>query len=93
MTIANPVAPTLVAAAHKHSYRHRPEIEGSQRCGCFFCFRVFPSTAITAWIDASQTALCPGCGVDAVIGSASSHRIDDAFLRKMHEHYFPYRKK
>jgi hypothetical protein len=93
MTIANPLAPNLCVAAHKHSYRHRAEIEDSPRCGCFFCFRVFPSTAIKAWIDSSQTALCPNCGVDSVIGSASSHRIDDVFLRKMHEHYFPHRKK
>lgn len=75
-------------AAHKHASRHRAEIEASARCGCFFCFRTFPSSDIRAWIDAKQTALCPRCGVDSVIGSASNHRLDDAFLRGMHQHFF-----
>lgn len=78
----------LCIAAHKHASRHRPEIEMSAQCACFFCFRTFPSTDIRAWIDAKQTALCPRCGVDSVIGSASNHRLDDAFLRGMHEHFF-----
>jgi hypothetical protein len=80
-----------LVAAHKHASKHRVELEASTRCGCFFCFRTFPPTSIKAWIDASQTALCPACGVDSVIGSASSHRLDDAFLRKMHGHFFGYR--
>src|SRR5688572_14236849 len=78
----------LYAAAHKHASRHRVELEASTRCGCFFCFKTFAPGTIKAWIDAKQTALCPMCGVDSVIGSASSHRLDDAFLRKMHLHFF-----
>lgn len=77
--------------AHKHASKHRGELEASERCGCFFCFRTFPPGSIKAWTDKNQTALCPACGVDSVIGSASSHRIDDAFLRKMHLHFFTVR--
>ena len=78
----------LLIDAHKHASQNRAEIEGSGRCGCYFCFRTFPPTLISAWIDADKTALCPSCGVDAVIGSASSHRLDEGFLRKMHLHWF-----
>ena len=81
-----PVAPQL-AEAHKHASQHRVEIEASTRCGCFFCFRTFPPLLIKAWIDAKQTALCPGCGVDSVLGDASLHRIDDAFLRRMYDQF------
>lgn len=88
MTTTNRVVSELCVDAHKHSSRHRAEIEMSARCGCFFCFRTFPSTDIKAWTDANQTALCPRCGVDSVIGSASKHRLDDAFLRQMHTHFF-----
>ncbi len=88
MTSAKSVASALCLAAHKHSSRHRTEIENSTRCGCFFCFRSFRSSDIKAWIDAQQTALCPSCGVDSVIGSASNHRLDDAFLRQMHAQFF-----
>ncbi|TMQ13000.1 MAG: cytoplasmic protein [Deltaproteobacteria bacterium] len=83
----------LLVGAQEHASRHRVELEASIRCGCFFCFRTFPPMSIKAWIDAKQTALCPGCGVDAVIGSASSYRIDEAFLRRMHGQFFAYRSK
>jgi hypothetical protein len=82
------IAQGTYVAAHKHASRHRAEIESSSRCGCFFCFRSFASTDIKVWIDSNQTALCPRCGVDSVIGTASQHRIDDAFLRGMHAHFF-----
>lgn len=81
------------AEALKHASQHRVELEASTHCGCFFCFRTFPPLSIKSWIDAKQTALCPGCGVDSVLGNASSHRIDDAFLRQMHNQFFARRSK
>lgn len=79
--------------ARLHASKHRAEIEGSGRCGCFFCFRTFPPSLIKAWTDSNQTALCPSCGVDSVLGSGSSHRLDEGFLRKMHLHCFGPRSK
>ena len=90
---ASAPAMAAIVAAKTHASRHRAEIEASTQCACFFCFRVFPSSAIKAWIDVNTTALCPGCGVDAVLGDASGHSIADRSLRKMHEHYFAYRSK
>ena len=80
-------------AAKVHASRHRLALEASTRCACFFCFRAFATSEIKAWIDADTTALCPGCGVDAVLGNASGPSISDGFLRKMHQHYFAYRSK
>jgi hypothetical protein len=87
-SVATTVESQRCIEAHKHSSKHRAELQASTRCGCFFCFRTFPPTQITTWIDANQTALCPKCGIDAVIGSASTHRLDDAALRRMHIHFF-----
>jgi hypothetical protein len=84
----NLIDPALFTAARTHAMQHRAEIEASPRCGCFFCFRTFANASIKNWIDKDQTALCPSCGVDAVIGSASNHRLDDVFLRRMHTHFF-----
>ena len=77
-------------AAHEHSSRHKLEIEQSELCGCFYCIDVFPPSEIEDWIDdgVDDTALCPRCGIDAVIGSASSYPIEKSFLRKMHSHWF-----
>lgn len=88
MMIPTRIESGLFIAAHKHASAHRAEIEASPRCACFFCFRSFASVDIKSWIDKNQTALCPRCGVDSVIGSASQHRMDDLFLRGMHQHFF-----
>ena len=88
-----PAETKLCVAAQVHASQHRVEVEASDRCACYFCFRTFAPAAIKAWTDKQQTALCPSCGVDSVIGSASQHRLDDAFLRKMHGHFFAYRSK
>ena len=90
--VPNPDAQRYIDA-HKHASKHRAEVEASPRCGCFFCFRTFPPSSIKAWTESEQTALCPSCGVDSVIGSASSYRLDDVFLRKMHGQFFSYRSK
>jgi hypothetical protein len=78
----------VVLEAYLHAKRHRVELQSSEQCGCFFCFRLFPFGDITRWIDANETALCPGCGIDAVLGSSSGYVIRDSFLRRMHLHWF-----
>ena len=35
-----------------------------------------------------QTALCPKCEIDSVIGSASEFPITKDFLERMHAHWF-----
>jgi hypothetical protein len=65
----------------------RSEIQASPRCGCYFCVHTFPTTEIRAWVDSDQPALCPACGIDAVIGDASKHRLHGKFLRQMHTHF------
>jgi hypothetical protein len=61
---------------HKHSIRHRDRVERSVRCGCFYCLATFPPAEITDWVDLPEgeedeecgvTALCPRCGIDAVL--------------------------
>jgi len=87
------VAAAPLVAAKAHASRHRDELEASTRCACYFCFRGFAPSEIKAWIDGNTTALCPGCGVDAVLGNAVLASISDGFLRRMHQHHFAYRRK
>jgi NAD-dependent SIR2 family protein deacetylase len=74
--------------AHKRSSGHRGELEESTLCGCFYCLAIFPPSDIDEWVDDGQTALCPKCGIDSIIGLASGYPITTEFLQRMHDHWF-----
>ncbi|RSV36203.1 cytoplasmic protein [Sphingomonas sp. ABOLD] len=81
---------TTLDAAHHHSTNHRTDLERSDVCGCFFCAKTFAVSDVEEWVeDESGTALCPNCGIDSVIGSASGFPVADPnFLRAMHDVWF-----
>ena len=76
--------------AHKYSLSNREALRKSALCGCFHCLKIFPPTEIREWIrdKNGQTALCPYCGIDAVIGDSSGYAISTAFLEDMKEYWF-----
>ena len=74
--------------AHKHCFQHRSELEASAVCGCFYCLAIFPLDEVAEWTDDENTALCPKCGIDSVIGSASEYPITTEFLQRMNQHWF-----
>jgi hypothetical protein len=81
-------------AAHEHCIYHREEILSSKLCGCFYCLEIFSPSEISNWVDVpednniGQTALCPKCMIDSVIGDESGYPITKEFLNKMKEHWF-----
>jgi hypothetical protein len=77
-----------LTAAHDHCSLHKAELEKSTVCGCFYCLSIFPPSAIVEWIDDGQTAICPKCPVDSVIGSSSGYPITTEFLQQMHDRWF-----
>lgn len=84
--------PPEIREAHPHSIGHRREIFDSTLCGCFYCCAIFSPEEIDSWVDevddVGQTALCPSCGIDAVIGDRSGFAITPEFLATMHSHWF-----
>ena len=79
--------------AHKLSMMHRGQIMESSLCGCFYCLYIFPKEEIEEWIDSEskpegETALCPKCGIDAVIGDKSGFDISKEFLTHMNLYWF-----
>jgi Zn finger protein HypA/HybF involved in hydrogenase expression len=71
--------------AHDHS-EYQTEILKSDICGCFRCLKTFTPDQIDQWHG--ELALCPMCGIDSVIGSASGFPIEKEFLSKMHDFWF-----
>jgi hypothetical protein len=82
-------------AAHQHVNNNRIELSQSEKCGCFFCLNVFSPQEIFEWVDGlteedevGTTALCPKCGIDAVIGAASGLALTEDFLQAMRRYWF-----
>lgn len=81
--------PVDLIAAHDRSFRNRPCIEKSGACGCFYCLKTCVPSIVTKFVRREDTALCPLCGVDALIGDASGLPVTDGdFLQKMHAYWF-----
>ena len=77
-------------AAHGSSYNNRKEVLRSGACGCFHCGQIYSSRLIGTWAPGAEgeTAVCPFCGVDSVIGDASGLPITKEFLGEMHDYWF-----
>lgn len=87
-------------AAHPHTTNNRAELEASQMCGCCSCMEIFPTEEIVAWtgLDMSnfnnpdaasaETALCPRCGSEALIGDKSGYPMHPDFLHRMNQAWF-----
>jgi len=85
--------PEKIREAHTHCSSHRAEIEASEICGCFYCCETCKPSEIQDWVDENaqgigQTALCPRCGIDSVIGSKSGFPIEVEFLSAMNRSWF-----
>lgn len=78
----------ILSLVHGASFRNRAVIERSHRCGCFCCCSMFEAASVDEWVDNGETALCPRCGVDAVIGDASGFGLSEDLLKKMNGRFF-----
>ena len=76
--------------AHQHSKNNKTEILNSHVCGCFHCKKIFTPNEIKNWLNdkKDQTALCPSCQIDAVVGDASGFEITEIFLNDMNKKWF-----
>lgn len=92
-----------LAAMHDHSIRNRAEVLASAMCGCFACLKTFPSSDIGEWWDLDRTrldgkesvspevgmtAVCPCCGLDAVLGDQCGRELTSEFLVQMQHIWF-----
>ena len=66
--------------AHQWCKNHRVEVLAGRSCGCFYCQAIFLTDEISTWIDDEQTAVCPRCGVDAVLPASILDEFEDRFI-------------
>ena len=77
-------------SAHEWAFANQENLDKSDLCGCFYCLKIFLPSKIKDWVREKprETALCPYCGIDSVLGSASGYLITIEFLQEMHDYWF-----
>lgn len=72
----------------QHAIKNQEEICKSNMVGCYLCYGIERASCVTEYDD-EGTALCPKCGIHALIGDASGLPLTDAaFLKHMHFYAF-----
>ena len=82
------LAKSQLHEAHEHSVSNRVAINKSGWCGCFSCCQVYPAEEVQDWTDKGETALCPKCNIDSIIGDASGLSLNMQLLRQMQRQFF-----
>lgn len=76
---------------HMGTVGNRSRVLAAQECGCFRCVSRFPASEVRAFTteeDGRRTALCPRCGVDAVLTDREAIPLDDSLLAGMNRRFF-----
>jgi hypothetical protein len=81
---------------HRHCGWHENEVMKSEKCGCFSCLKIFPASDIVEWIDEPETcprgegrtAVCPNCGIDAVLPENAEYELSEGFIKDMGQEFF-----
>jgi len=74
---------------HKHSSCNREELSKVNKCGCFFCLKIFDPKEITQWLkdDNGDTAMCPYCMIDSVIAESDEYELNEKLLQEMYDYW------
>ena len=77
---------------HSHTIRNMKEIQGSQKCGCMSCCRIYSPDVVEGGIKETKgneyTALCPYCFCDSLVGDASGLEINEEILIALNKIWF-----
>lgn len=74
--------------------RYNRQMMGSgSKCGCFYCLKIFASSEIDEWCSETEngegvTAICPYCGVDAIISENCEFPLTSELLGAMNKMWF-----
>jgi TPR repeat protein len=62
----------------------------SNTCSCFFCRQTYSARKVNDWITDNNgvTAICPECGMDAVIGDEGGEPLDKVTLKALNLAYY-----
>jgi hypothetical protein len=75
---------------HNRVTDNKEELSRSKTCGCISCMRIFSPQEIESYLknDSGETAFCPYCMMDAVIGDATGVKLTKENLKKLNQIWF-----
>lgn len=78
------IDPKLLEIA-QHTHNNEIEILHSKTCSCLFCRQQYDARKISDWMsdEKGMSAICPECGMDAVIGDEGKEPLDKDLLKKL----------
>lgn len=77
--------------AYIHSINNEKELNSSNKCGCFYCLKIYNTNKIKEWIEensGNKTALCPYCEIDSVIAESDEYELCEELLKYMYNIWF-----
>lgn len=74
--------------ASKASSKSKEVLSKAKLAGCFHCTEIFPVSEIVEWVDDKDTALCPKCGVDSVLGDNQGYPLNKQSLEFIYKDRF-----
>lgn len=74
----------------KHTHNNEIEILHSKTCSCIFCRQTYDARTVNDWIndEHGMSAICPECGMDAVIGDNGGEPLDKVTLKELNLAYY-----
>jgi hypothetical protein len=75
-----------LSVIHKHSFKNKIEVQYSRKCACFHCFLLYDASEVDTFLkenDGEETALCPVCITDTIIGDASGFNLTDELIDEL----------
>ena len=78
----------LIEKAAKLSLNNSSHVAKSKKCGCYYCCGIFDAKEVKSFIDEGETALCPVCGVDAVIPGSIIENLTSELLSELKKYWF-----
>ena len=74
----------------KHTHNNEIEILHSKTCSCIFCRQHYDARTVNDWVndERGMSAICPECGMDAVIGDNGGEPLDKDTLKALNLAFF-----
>ncbi len=82
------LTPRQIKEAHKLITTNKQLLAESQMAGCYYCLEIYPAKEVEEFLEVENTALCPKCGIDCVLGDKIDFPLNKEVLQELHNFWF-----